>query len=227
MKILIAEDDPLIRRALRDMLEFQGITLLFAASKREGLAMLSKEPDLVFSDLSLLEGDGLELIAAIRADAELEALPIVVLSTPSGKADLRRAMEIGADDFVMKPLQSSELMKAIKTQLSRLRPFPEGLDLFKNQEAPVSSPPLSAEVIEHLKQIQGGADLLLHRGEPLPPRELQGIAARIKMRAQILEGIIHQWLMRAQPEPVASSTRPGEAKPNRPCEGARFAENAC
>ncbi len=224
MKILVTEDDPLIRRALRDLLEVQGYELLFAANMREGVDLLSKEPELVLCDLAMHNHDGFELIAALRAKADFQALPIIVLSTKSGRAELHRAMESGADDFVSKPLQSAELMKAIKTQIARSKRFVEPLDAFKDFAAEGGFTPLSEEALEHLLQIQRGADLLLSRAEQRPTWDVKDIAARIKFRTQLLHGMIHRLIRHMQ---VKQPSRPSATQSNRSCEKAKFSDSAC
>ncbi len=116
-RILVAEDDPDIRRAIVAELRGEGYETAEAADGREALAVIrTAKPDLVLTDLAMPVMDGFALIAALRKNG---TTPIIVLSVRGGEADRVRALDLGADDFVTKPFSVAELFARIRALLRR------------------------------------------------------------------------------------------------------------
>ncbi len=117
MKVLVIDDEPQIRRALRAGLEPDGYTVLLAASGEEGLDMAAlHKPDLVILDLAMPGIDGLEVCRQLRGWSQV---PILVLSVHEGEADKVAALDLGADDYVTKPFSLEELRARLRALLRR------------------------------------------------------------------------------------------------------------
>lgn len=116
-RILIVDDDDSIRTTLAQHLVMSGFDVVEAADGMAGLLQYtSRRPDLVLSDLAMPRADGFTLIQKIR---EAGATPIIVLSVRGGDIDKVRALDLGADDFVVKPFSSPELLARVRAQLRR------------------------------------------------------------------------------------------------------------
>ena len=115
--ILVVDDDPSIRRGLSAELAAAGYETL-EASDGEDAARLAAErdPDLVLTDLAMPAMDGFELIARLRKSGRT---PIIVLSVRGADTDKIRALDLGADDFVVKPFSVPELLARVRAQLRR------------------------------------------------------------------------------------------------------------
>jgi two-component system KDP operon response regulator KdpE len=114
-KILVVDDEPQIRRFLRLGLGPHGYDCVEAATGAEALKLFAKErPDVVVLDLGLPDQDGFSVIEEIRKAA---LTPIVVLSARSDVEGKVRALELGADDYVTKPFDISELLARLKAAL--------------------------------------------------------------------------------------------------------------
>ncbi|HWA88720.1 MAG TPA: response regulator transcription factor [Rhizomicrobium sp.] len=114
-KILVVDDEPQIRRFLRLGLPPHGYECVEAATGAEALKLFAKErPDAIILDLGLPDQDGFGLIQEIRKDA---LTPIVVLSARSDVEGKVKALELGADDYVTKPFDISELLARLKAAL--------------------------------------------------------------------------------------------------------------
>lgn len=114
-KILVVEDDPNILTFVQTILEASGYQALSAQRGRQGLLMLSSHvPDLVVLDLGLPDMDGVEFIRAARAD---NAVPIIVLSARTGEKDKIIALDLGANDYIVKPFGTGELLARIRAAL--------------------------------------------------------------------------------------------------------------
>ncbi len=126
-RILLVEDDPVVRTFLADNLTADGYDLLLAATCEDALRELEyKQPDLAVIDVRLPDGSGLELVRRVReADgigSRLDpTLPLVVLSGCAGELDRVRGLEWGADDYVVKPFAYGELRLRIAAVLRRTR----------------------------------------------------------------------------------------------------------
>lgn len=115
--ILIVEDEADIRRFVRLTLESEGHTVHEAATLQRGLIEAgTRRPDLVVLDLGLPDGDGVDLIRDLRT---WSAMPVIVLSARSAEASKIAALDAGADDYLVKPFGSGELMARVRAQLRR------------------------------------------------------------------------------------------------------------
>lgn len=115
IRVLVIDDEPQIRRFLRVSLSAEGMTVSEAQSGAEGLLQVQNaQPDLVILDLGLSDTDGLSLIPKIRKSS---AVPIVVLSVRNDDHGKVRALDAGADDYLVKPFSTAELLARLRTAL--------------------------------------------------------------------------------------------------------------
>ena len=120
-KILLIEDDLLMREGLQDNLEFEGYRILSADSGEKGLELFnSARPDLVLLDVMLPGVDGLEVCRQLRS--RQAAVPIIMLSARGSEVDKVLGLEFGADDYLAKPFGVKELLARIKAVFRRLEP---------------------------------------------------------------------------------------------------------
>ncbi len=114
-RILVIEDEPPIRRFLRATLGAHGYAIEEATTAREGLLFAAQHPpDLILLDLTLPDGDGIEVARSIRTWTQL---PIVVLSARGQESDKVAALDAGADDYLTKPFGVGELAARIRVAL--------------------------------------------------------------------------------------------------------------
>ena len=119
-KILIVEDEPAIADTIQYALETEGFTPLLAPTGQEALQQLAAdEVDLVILDIGLPDINGFELCKQIR---QTSALPIIFLTARSEEVDRVVGLEIGADDYVVKPFSPRELTARVKAVLRRTQP---------------------------------------------------------------------------------------------------------
>jgi CheY-like chemotaxis protein len=118
--ILIVEDHPIMRPALRDLLALEGHTVLTAVDGRDALRQLEcAQVDLIITDFMMAEMDGLCLLKALRADGQFKHTPILMF-TATATPDVReQAMSAGADDFLLRPITAQDLLLAVQRLLSR------------------------------------------------------------------------------------------------------------
>ena len=118
--VLVVDDEPQIRRVLRTTLTSQGYSAVEARSGEEALEQIRKENvDLILLDMNLPGMSGLEACREIRATSDL---PIIMLTVRNTERDKVQALDAGADDYVVKPFGSEELMARIRATLRRAVP---------------------------------------------------------------------------------------------------------
>ncbi|HSW62928.1 MAG TPA: response regulator transcription factor [Dissulfurispiraceae bacterium] len=120
--ILLVDDDPDILKVLKANLELHSFTVLTAETWGEGQKLLQKSPDLVVLDAMLPDGDGFVICRQVRGQHPL--LPIIMLTARDKISDKIIGLESGADDYVVKPFETLELIARIKVCLRRLQPVP-------------------------------------------------------------------------------------------------------
>jgi two-component system KDP operon response regulator KdpE len=122
-RILVIDDELSIRRLLQVLLEGAGHTIIPAEDASHGLHSLAVEkPDLLILDLGLPDMDGLEALRRLR---EWTAVPVLVLSARSDPVDKVKALDLGADDYLTKPFDSTELLARLRALLRRITPAEE------------------------------------------------------------------------------------------------------
>lgn len=115
--ILVVDDEPPIRRFLRISLEANGFEVVEASSVSEGLQRFTaRRPDLVTLDLGLPDGDGITLLEAVRSWSQV---PVIALTVRDAEADKIALLDAGADDYVVKPFATGELVARIRAALRR------------------------------------------------------------------------------------------------------------
>ena len=126
--ILIVDDDQEIRRLLVDYLARNGLTAIPARDGREMWHALERHAvDLIVLDLMLPDTDGLTLCRDLRARTPTAAIPVMMLTARGEDADRIVGIEMGADDYLVKPFNPRELLARIKTILRRTRALPPNL----------------------------------------------------------------------------------------------------
>lgn len=121
--VVVIEDERQIRRFLRSTLEAEGFQVHEADTARQGLTeAATRKPDLVILDLGLPDGDGVDLIRDLRGWSQV---PVVVLSARTDEPDKVRALDAGADDYLVKPFGTAELMARVRVALRHRRTTPE------------------------------------------------------------------------------------------------------
>ena len=119
-KILVIEDEPEMRRNLATILKLERYQPLTAENGRMGLQLASKErPDLILCDVMMPELDGYGVLQALRQDPALALIPFIFLTAKGEKQDLRSGMNLGADDYLTKPVAKADLLQAIAARLRR------------------------------------------------------------------------------------------------------------
>ncbi|HYK44016.1 MAG TPA: response regulator [Parafilimonas sp.] len=119
-KILVIEDNPEVRENIAEILELSNYEVRTAENGKEGVeTALQATPDLIICDIMMPELDGYGVLHLLSKHIETYGVPFIFLTAKSEKSDLRKGMELGADDYITKPFDGIELLKAIEIRLQK------------------------------------------------------------------------------------------------------------
>lgn len=119
-KILVIEDHLEVRENLLELLELCRYQVYAASSGEEGLILAEKEhPDLILCDITMPGIDGYEVLEQLTKNPETACIPFIFLTARTEKSDIRKGMLLGADDYLTKPFDEADLLKAVETRLRK------------------------------------------------------------------------------------------------------------
>jgi DNA-binding NarL/FixJ family response regulator len=119
-RILVIEDEPEMRRNIAALLRYHDYEPIVAANGRVGVEAARREkPDLILCDVMMPELDGHGVLQALQGDTALARIPFIFLTAKGEKDDLRSGMNLGAADYLPKPVANADLVQAIETRLRR------------------------------------------------------------------------------------------------------------
>ena len=177
--ILVVEDEPQIAGLVRDYLEHAGFAVITEGDGAAALALVrARRPDALVLDLGLPRVDGFDVIRAIRRDSRV---PILILSARGDETDRVAGLELGADDYVVKPFSPRELVARVRAVLRRAEPSP-----FADER--ISTGDLELDLVRRRVTVAG-------RAISLTPTEFELLATlarepgRVWTRAQLLDAV--------------------------------------
>ncbi len=177
MRILVVDDEPQIRRALRTSLEARHYEVSTVGTGEEGvLGVAEFSPDLVLLDLGLPDIDGTEVIRRVRAFSEV---PIIVLSVREAQRDKVAALDAGADDYVTKPFGMEEVLARARAAMRRVQPERSSPSLLR----------FGSLEVDLARRLVTRDDRAIH----LTPTEYGVLEALVGNPGKLLT---HQWLLR-------------------------------
>jgi CheY-like chemotaxis protein len=162
--ILIADDDPVTRDMLTAMLSAEHYGLIFAAGGLETLAKVGAlMPDVILLDVLMPDMDGFEVCRKLKAEGRFQTIPVIMISVLKGKEDMIRGFDAGADDFLSKPVNGTELRARIRSMLRIKKRYDELRSTLNFRES------LEDRIIRDLREVLypllGYGDLLIKKAE--------------------------------------------------------------
>jgi len=119
-RIVLIEDNKAVRENLTEILELSDFKVLGADNGKTGVDLVTRElPDLVICDIMMPELDGYGVLSALSKNPKTSAIPFIFLTAKADRADFRKGMQMGADDYITKPFDDVELLSAIETRLKK------------------------------------------------------------------------------------------------------------
>jgi CheY-like chemotaxis protein len=120
-KVLLIEDDTVLRENTAELLQLAQYKVYTAPDGKEGIGMaLKTPPDIIICDIMMPEADGYEVLESLSKEPKTQGIPFIFLSAKTERKDVRKGMEMGADDYLTKPFEEGELIGAIESRLAKV-----------------------------------------------------------------------------------------------------------
>jgi DNA-binding response OmpR family regulator len=120
LRILVADDDPQMRRLIKSVLQREGFEVVEAVDGLDALEAVERSRvDLVILDLEMPRLDGLGVLEELRAQMRTASLPVIVLTAQHGESE-EKALDLGAQDYLTKPVQTRSLVARVRAVLKRV-----------------------------------------------------------------------------------------------------------
>lgn len=190
--ILVIEDEASLRESILTILKIEGFEVLGASTGRKGVELARAHlPDLIIADIMMPELDGYDVLRELRQQSITATIPFIFLTARSTWDDMRRGMELGADDYIPKPFHSQELIASIRTRFEkqalleseRLR----ALSHYLVEAQETERARLAHELHDDIGQLLNGVKVTLGMSKHLPSHALGSIVAEAE---HVIDAII-------------------------------------
>jgi two-component system, sensor histidine kinase and response regulator len=204
--ILVIEDEPQIRENLQELLTLCDFNAMTACNGTQGLEALNRNlPDLILCDVNMPELDGHDVLRMLRMNTLTANIPFIFLTSNGARSDVRSGMEMGASDYLTKPVNASELIRAINVQIAKNNIAKRQSDETLNQLRHNINRALPHELHTPLNGILGSAGLLISDHDDLDDAERLELAQQIRMSAMRLYHLTRNFLFYAELEMMSTS----------------------
>ncbi|MEG4912948.1 MULTISPECIES: response regulator [unclassified Microcoleus] len=205
-KILVIEDEEAIRENILELLEAENFEGIGAINGKVGIKLaIEKIPDLILCDMMMPEVDGHGVIKALRSEPLTATIPFIFLTAKADKVDVRRGMELGADDYITKPCTPQELLKAIAIRLEKQKTISRQSQKTLDELRTNISMSLPHELRTPLNAILGFSELILSEYHVLEESDILEMIGQIQTSGHRLYRLIQNFLLYAELEIAATN----------------------
>jgi two-component system sensor histidine kinase/response regulator len=199
-QVLVIEDDENIRGDLLELLEGEGFVASVADDGLAGVAAARASlPDLILCDIMMPSLDGFGVLDELSQDPVTATIPFIFLTARSDKSDVRRGMELGADDYLTKPVEQAELLRAIETRLAKQAALDKKFQRKLKDLRDTLAFSLPHEFRTPLTGILTSAEILRDHG-PLEPSDVNELADIVYRSATRMNRLVMNYLLYAELE---------------------------
>jgi two-component system, sensor histidine kinase and response regulator len=208
----VIEDNEAVREEVADILRFENFDVTVAENGRDGLEAVRRVlPDVVLCDLMMPELDGYGTLEALRADPTTASIPFVCLTARAERPDTRRAMELGADDYIVKPFTTEDLLRGLTAAIERRARSRDASEAKLTALKETLSSTLPHELRTPLTAILGHAEILADPEHALDPHDVMRTARYILDAGLRLNRLTENFFLYAQLGVLGRGTRGPEA----------------
>jgi signal transduction histidine kinase len=200
LRILVIEDDPRWRTMVELQLQTAGHTVLTAADGLAGLALAAEKPDVILCDVEMPRLNGYGVLEALRQQPGLGDIPFIFLTGRTARAEQRKGMVLGADDYITKPFQPEELLAGIAGVLAKRESTTQRLRHYTEEHQREITAPWAHELLTPLNGILGIAALLESEPGAVSHAELREMARSIQTSARRQQALARKLVQHFQLE---------------------------
>ncbi len=192
MRVLIIEDEEEIREEISDILRFEGQKTVACSTGEEGLKeALSSTPDIILCDILMPGMDGFEVLSQIKKNPSTAMVPFIFITAMAERPKLRKGMEMGADDYLVKPFSRDELLKAVGTRIQKSKAQKKQLDQLREKIIYT----IPHELRTPLNGILGFSRIMKEEADVLTHQDIVEMGSSIYQSASRLHEFIRKYLM--------------------------------
>jgi len=210
--VLVIEDKHIVQAAIRDWLEEEGFRTLGAANGKIGLELIqSQRPDLILCDVVMPVMDGYQVLMQLRQDPSTTTIPFVFLTVKGSNADWRYGMELGADDYLVKPCTAKELINAVTSRLEKQALLQSQMQSESQQQLETLRHSIAFSLPQEFRTPSTGilTGLELLRLSADRPSEVLELANSIEECTDLLYGLVKKFLLYTELEIRARDPQQG------------------
>lgn len=208
-KILFIDDNDSLRELTLEALSLEGFKVFGAGNGQQGIAIaIEQNPDIILCDIMMPEIDGYEVYRQLKANPATELIPFVFLTALAERDDIRKGMNLGADDYIIKPISLEELLTTIYARLNKSKILSDKLEERMNELRERITHVLPHEFLTPLNGILGFTSILKENINSLTRPEIEDIIGMIEDGGNRLHNLIRSYLSYA----IATSKEGKEVK---------------
>ncbi len=192
VKIVLFEDDRNVKDSVIEILTSENYSVIHLDSDADLNKMLSEiKPDLIISDVMMPVKSGLDLIKEIKSIDQYSDIPFIFLTARSDHSDLREGMNLGADDYIVKPFKAKDLLRSVELRIKKSELIKEKIDRFSKSVA-LSVP---HELRTPLISLMGYSDLIIDDFDFLSDNDIIEYVKRIRFSTGRLHKVIEKFIL--------------------------------
>ncbi|MBL9214696.1 MAG: response regulator [Opitutaceae bacterium] len=204
-KVLVIEDDARWRTVIEMQLQTAGHTVMSASDGLAGLAMAAQKPDVILCDIEMPRLNGFGVLEALRQQPGLSDIPFIFLTARTARADQRKGMVLGADDYLTKPFEYRELLDSIAGVMAKRESLAQRLQHYTEEYRREMSAPWAHELLTPLNGILGIAAMLESEAGTISHKELRELARSIRDSARRQQALARKLMQHFQLEQFRES----------------------
>lgn len=194
--VLVVEDEPSVLEIITFLLEEDQLRVLQAHDGEAALSLLEEvRPDLIVSDIKMPGMDGFTLCKHVRANPTLSHIPFIFLTGRGDRADVRRGMRLGADDYLTKPFEPEELLSAVQVRLRRAAEAQAAITRAETDLQDATIRALTHEFRTPLSLIVGYTDLMEASGQEMNEEDFQAVLQGLHEGSRRLMNLVEDFLL--------------------------------
>jgi two-component system, sensor histidine kinase and response regulator len=195
-KILVIEDQSNVRENIVELLGAENFEVLAAEDGIEGVHLAQENsPDLILCDVMMPELDGYDVLNMLRQDPETAMIPFIFLTAKAATKDMRQGMNLGADDYLTKPFNRTELLQAISSRLSRQQTFAQHADSELAGLQQSISYSIPNKILDPLDEIARISEVFVQETERLSPKDFKELGQSIHTKTEFLQRAIQNFFL--------------------------------
>lgn len=194
-KILFIDDNACLREEVLEALKFEGYDVFGANDGLEGIEIAKKKkPNLILCDVKMPELNGFEVYKQLQNNTSTALIPFIFLTALAEQDEIRKGMELGADDYIVKPILLEQLLKVICVRLQKSLEINNRIQARLNELRARVLHILPHELLTPLNGILGFASMIKNDAESMSRNEIKEMASEIELSGNYLHNIINNYL---------------------------------